>query len=146
MRSTCGKSLSCQESSRWSAKEMILFAQNLSLYNVSVNAKRDLSSPVRALSLSRNARTCPAGSLSGGVVAWRSTDTRGLIPAVYSPLLSYHLCVCHDQVSLWKCLLLSNVLRSSSALVLSIFPSFMNISSRASVTSVGILCEFLQKK
>ena len=132
---------------------MKLFPPNLSLCNdfPCVNTKRDLSS--RALSLSRNAtlwiRTCPAlyvGSLSGGVVAWWSTDTRELIPAVYSPLLSYHLCVCHDQVSLWKCLLLSNVLRSSSALVLSIFPSFMNISSRASVTSVGILCEFLQKK
>ena len=149
----CPLSFSCWESSRWRAKEMIFFAQKLSLCNdfPCVNTKRDLSS--RALSLSRNAtlwiRTCPAlyvGSLSGGVVAWWSTDTRGLIPAVYSPLLSYHLCVCHDQVSLWKCLLLSNVLRSSSALVLSIFPSFMNISSRASVTSVGILCEFLQKK
>ena len=75
-----------------------------------------------------------------------SRDGRQLIPAVYSSsLLLYYLLVCHDQVSVWKRLLLSNVLRSSSALVLSIFPSFMNISSRASVTSVGILCEFLNK-
>ena len=52
----------------------------------------------------------------------------------------------YAHVSLWKCLVLSNVLRNSSASTASIAPSFMNISRRASVTSAGIRCEFLQLK
>lgn len=147
-------SVSCWERCRWRAHDITLFAQNLSLCNdfPCVNTKRDLSSPVQFGPFLCHAtlrsglrlvqlRTWPWVPQSGGVVAWRRQT-----PGDSSLQFIVHHYVRHDQVSLWKCLLLSNVLRSSSALVLSIFPSFMNIWSRASVTSVGILCEFLQKK